>query len=60
MCSIFEAESAVASQKFRIANVERLRILAIFGIIWFHTEGAFGRSVGYAGLPVFIMIFCAL
>ncbi|MFH1717572.1 MAG: acyltransferase, partial [Planctomycetota bacterium] len=47
-------------QKFRIANVERLRILAIFGIIWFHTEGAFGRSVGYAGLPVFIMIFCAL
>jgi len=57
---IFEGESAVVSQTFRIANIERLRILAIFGIIWFHTEGAVGRSIGYAGLPIFIMIFCAL
>ena len=58
--SMFEAGSAADSNKFMIANVERLRILAILGIIWFHTEGAFGRSIGYAGLPVFIMIFCAL
>lgn len=58
--SMLEIESPVELQNFRIANIERLRILAIFGIIWFHTGGTLGRSVGYAGLPVFIMIFCAL
>lgn len=44
----------------RIAHVEGLRILAGFGIVWWHTENAPGRSIGYAGLPVFLMIFCAL
>ena len=58
--SVIETESVTNSKKIRIANVERLRILAIFGIIWFHMEGVWGRSIGYAGLPVFIMIFCAL
>ena len=43
-----------------IANVEGLRILAGFGIVWFHTENALGKSIGYAGLPVFLIIFCAL
>lgn len=58
--SMLEIDSAVELQNFRIANIERLRILAIFGIVWFHTEGALRWSVGYAGLPVFLMIFCAL
>ncbi len=47
-------------QLSRIANVEGLRILAGFGIVWFHTENAAARSIGYAGLPVFLMVFCAL
>ncbi|HGY11578.1 MAG TPA: acyltransferase [Desulfobacterales bacterium] len=44
----------------RIVNVERLRILAAFGIVWFHAGNVYGRSIGYAGLPIFMMIFCAL
>jgi len=55
-----EGEPAVAPEQYRIASIERLRILAILGIVWFHTENATGRSVGYAGLPAFVMIFCAL
>jgi len=58
--TIFHGESAVVSETFRIANIERLRVLAVFGIVWFHTEGTVGRSIGYAGLPIFIMIFSAL
>jgi peptidoglycan/LPS O-acetylase OafA/YrhL len=41
-------------------SIDRLRVLAAFGIVWFHTENAKGVSIGYAGLPMFIMIFCAL
>ncbi len=44
----------------KIVNIERLRIIAAFGIVWFHTEGAYGRTIGYAGLPIFIMMFCML
>lgn len=50
----------MASTQHRIANIERLRIVAAFGIVWFHTEGAVGRSIGLAGLPIFLLIFCAL
>lgn len=52
-----QAEPSVALKPYRIASVERLRIVAIFGIVWFHTESAVGRSIGYAGLPVFLLIF---
>ncbi len=41
----------------RIGSIDLLRILAAVGIIWFHVEGAPGRQIGYAGLPVFLLIF---
>ncbi|MCF7972708.1 MAG: acyltransferase [Phycisphaerae bacterium] len=37
-------------------NVDRLRIIAAFGIVWFHTQGLMGRDIAYAGLAVFIML----
>jgi len=44
----------------RIANIDRLRVLAAIGIIWFHTENAPYRHIAYAGLPIFLLIFCSL
>jgi surface polysaccharide O-acyltransferase-like enzyme len=44
----------------KLYNIERLRTLAIIGIVWFHTDGLPCRGVGYAGLPVFILIFFML
>lgn len=44
----------------RIASIDRLRILAAIGIVWFHTEGAPGRRIGYAGLPIFLLVFFSL
>ena len=55
-----ESKEMTDSRQWRIANIERLRILAAFGIVWFHTEDALWRSVGYAGLPIFLMVFCSL
>jgi surface polysaccharide O-acyltransferase-like enzyme len=41
------------------ANIERLRIIACFGIICFHSQTGILKLVGYIGLPIFIMItFC--
>lgn len=50
----------LVQQNQRIANIEYLRILAAFGITWFHTQNAIGRSIGYIGLPVFLIIFSSL
>ncbi|MEN6576430.1 MAG: acyltransferase [Phycisphaerales bacterium] len=44
----------------RIASIDHLRIVAAIGIVWFHTEGAPYRQIGYAGLPVFLLIFFSL
>jgi surface polysaccharide O-acyltransferase-like enzyme len=44
----------------RLASIDLLRILAVVGIIWFHTEGAPHREIGYAALPVFLLLFFAL
>ena len=44
----------------RLYNIDRLRTLAALGIIWFHSEGLPYRSVGYAGLPLFLLIFFML
>jgi peptidoglycan/LPS O-acetylase OafA/YrhL len=44
----------------RIDSVEWLRFFAALGIVWFHTNGAWGRSIGYAGLPIFLLVFCSL
>ncbi len=43
-----------------MTSIEWLRFLAAFGIVWFHAENANWKSVGYASLPIFILIFCAL
>ena len=53
----------MADMYHRLVNVERLRFIAAFGIVIFHTFSAekwFLRGVGYAGLPIFLMIFSAL
>lgn len=47
-------------QQNKITNIEILRCLAALGIVWFHTENAWGRCIGYTGLPVFILIFISL
>ena len=44
----------------RITSVDGLRILAAVGIVWFHTEGAPYRYIGYTGLPIFLLIFFSL
>lgn len=58
-----EAPAGCASgplQIARIANIDRLRVLAAIGIVWFHIEGIPYRNIAYAGLPVFLLIFCSL
>jgi membrane-bound acyltransferase YfiQ involved in biofilm formation len=52
--------TAVSLPPVRAANIDRLRILAALGIVWFHTEGAPSRQIGYAGLPIFLLIFFSL
>ncbi len=44
----------------RLVSIDGLRILAAIGIVWFHTDGAPRRDIGYAGLPVFLLIFFSL
>jgi len=51
---------APATSAARIASIDRLRILAAIGIVWFHTEGAPGRQIAYAGLPIFLLIWFSL
>jgi peptidoglycan/LPS O-acetylase OafA/YrhL len=33
-----------------------LKVIAAFGIVWFHTPHAIGREIGYAGLVIFLLI----
>ncbi|OHB66936.1 MAG: hypothetical protein A2Y77_18340 [Planctomycetes bacterium RBG_13_62_9] len=51
---------APATSAARIASIDRLRILAAIGIVWFHTKGAPGRQIAYAGLPIFLLIWFSL
>lgn len=44
----------------RVGGVDHLRVLAAIGIVWFHTEGAPYRHIGYSGLPIFLLIFFSL
>ena len=37
-------------------NIERLRIIAAYGIICFHSQSGFLKEIGYAGLPAFVMV----
>jgi len=43
-----------------IANLDRLKILAAIGIVWFHLGTVPYRQVAYAGMPVFLLIFFSL
>ena len=54
---------AADSKSERIVNIERLRFLAAFGIVLFHTLGdrhVFTKTIGYSGLPVFLIVFSFL
>ena len=50
----------MAAAHHRIVNIDRLRILAAFGVIWLHTEKANAKIIAWSALPVFLMLFCAL
>ncbi len=52
--------AAVSLPATRIANIDRLRILAAIGIVWFHTDGIPYRNIAYAGLPIFLLVFYSL
>jgi surface polysaccharide O-acyltransferase-like enzyme len=39
----------------RFHNLDRFRIIAALGVVWFHTEGLPGRSVAYGGLCFFLL-----
>jgi peptidoglycan/LPS O-acetylase OafA/YrhL len=54
------ADASPVARTGRIASIDRLRIVAAVGIVWFHTEGAPGGRIGYAGLPIFLLIFFSL
>jgi peptidoglycan/LPS O-acetylase OafA/YrhL len=41
-------------------NLERLRFVAVFGIVWFHFEHIALRTIAYSGLPVFLLLSSAL
>lgn len=40
----------------RLSNIELLRSVACFGIVWFHAQAPY-REVGYGGLIVFVVIY---
>jgi len=44
----------------RVGNIDLLRIVAAIGVVWFHTMDASSRQIGYAGLPVFLLICFSL
>lgn len=45
---------------FKNANIERLRIIASFGIVFFHSKAGLLGFIGYAGLPIFVMLTFSL
>lgn len=52
------ATTALASE--RLINIDALRVVAAIGIVWFHTSEAPYKRIGYAGLPIFLLIFFSL
>lgn len=47
-----------AQKPDRLLSIELLRIVAAFGIVWFHV-GAPGADLGYGGLPAFLIVAVA-
>lgn len=52
--------AALAGSAPRMASIDLLRMLAAVGIVWFHTDGAPHAQIGYAGLPIFLLIYFSL
>jgi len=58
---IAEKGHALSASSFeRIVSIDGLRLLAAIGIVWFHTDGAPYRQIGYASLPIFLLVFFSL
>ena len=57
-CSLPEVQPTILPRDFRIANIERLRILSAFAVASFHTHEWFPRSLGVIGFLVLILTFC--
>ncbi|MRW86250.1 acyltransferase family protein [Pseudoduganella sp. FT26W] len=49
------AETVVAARSKRRQEIELLRVLSAFGIVWYHTA-TIGRDVAYSGLIAFLII----
>lgn len=47
-----------AAKKPRNGSIEYLRLLAAFGIVWFHAAAPL-PDLGYAGLPMFVVLLSA-
>jgi hypothetical protein len=58
--SVLAAGPAVVSRGYRIANIERLRILSAAAIVCFHTCGdlSIARHLGTVGILVFLISLC--
>jgi hypothetical protein len=59
--SVLAARPAAVSRGYRIANIERLRILSAAAIVCFHTCGdlSIARHLGTVGILVFLITLCA-
>ena len=60
--SLFPAKADLAdpARTSRIASMARIRILAAFGVVWFHMGSITGREFGCAGLPIFLLVSFSL
>jgi peptidoglycan/LPS O-acetylase OafA/YrhL len=52
--------AATRAARERLPGIDLLRIMAAVGIVWFHMNGTPYRQIGYAGLPMFLLIFFSL
>jgi len=47
-----------SNEKKQLVNVDRLRILAAFGVVSYHAHGDLPRSPGVVGFIILMMFFC--
>jgi len=59
ICLPLEAAPEVASVKYRIASIERLRIISIYAVVSFHTHAWFPHSLCFVGLIILLLCSCA-
>lgn len=60
-CTVLAARPVAVSHGYRIANIERLRILSAAAVVCFHTCGelSIARHLGTVGILVFLITLCA-